>query len=451
MKHMQWSWLFLLPLVFGLLSCSHDPVEYTRDIAPVIHKNCLPCHRKDGPGPFTLLSYEQVVSKAKTIRHVTQHRIMPPWPADTSYTRFIGERVLTQKEIDLIGRWVEEGCQYGDSSLLPSPPVYPSGAYLGKPDMVVRMGKPFRVLGNNKDHFALMKLPFELEKDTFIRALEFIPHRKRLVHHVNGFMISYEPGKKKDHRTGDYYVDTEIHSIPEAYGMMHLANDDSTYPLLTASVVNYLPGVWPVIYPEGIGGWRMTQKGHFFLKDIHYGPSPLEVYDSSYINVYFASKPPQRKILEIQMGTLGVSPVEPPLFVPANEKKKFITRLKAPMDLSILTINPHMHLLGVSFKAYALTPKGDTIRLIHIPRWDFRWQYFYTFPKMVRIPKDSWIIAEGIFDNTSANPLNPHKPPIGVGERSGSMRTSDEMFQFIINYLPYKEGDETISLQAKPD
>jgi hypothetical protein len=28
----------------------------------------------------------------------------------------------------------------------------------------------------------------------------------------------------------------------------------------------------------------------------------------------------------------------------------------------------------------------------------------------------------------------------------GSMRTTDEMLQFIINYLPYQKGDENINL-----
>jgi hypothetical protein len=53
----------------------------------------------------------------------------------------------------------------------------------------------------------------------------------------------------------------------------------------------------------------------------------------------------------------------------------------------------------------------------------------------------------GTFDNTINNPLNPNHPPILVSEREGSMRTSDEMFQFILTYLPYQLGDENIALE----
>jgi hypothetical protein len=117
------------------------------------------------------------------------------------------------------------------------------------------------------------------------------------------------------------------------------------------------------------------------------------------------------------------------------------------MDMSILTINPHMHLLGKKFWAYALTPQGDTIPLIRIPKWDFRWQYFYTFKKIVKVPKGSIIRAVGVYDNTARNSKNPFNPPQTVQERNGSMRTTDEMFQFIITYLRYQAGDENIPLE----
>jgi hypothetical protein len=59
-----------------------------------------------------------------------------------------------------------------------------------------------------------------------------------------------------------------------------------------------------------------------------------------------------------------------------------------------------MHLLGKSFVAFAVKPQGDTIPLIRINNWDFRWQYFYTFPKMVHIPAGSTIEVIAVMDNT---------------------------------------------------
>ena len=92
----------------------------------------------------------------------------------------------------------------------------------------------------------------------------------------------------------------------------------------------------------------------------------------------------------------------------------------------------------------------DTIPLISIPEWDFRWQYFYTYPKMLKIPAGSTIHVEALFDNTLDNYNNPFDPPQRIQERTdlfgAGMKTTDEMLQFIITYLPYELGDEEIEL-----
>jgi hypothetical protein len=423
---------------------------FTENIAPLVFKNCVPCHRKGGAGPFPLTTYQEVFRKAKTILKVTSRHYMPPWPADPAYSHFIGEKKLDEEQISLIRRWVEQGCREGDPGHMPALPVFPDGSLYGKPDLVLRMKTPFFIKGDNTDRFLLMKFPYELPKDTFIRFIEFVPCQKKLVHHVNGFIIQYyQPEKKKNVFEGEVFEDTQTMDFQEAYQRMKLANDDGSWPMLTPSAVNYLPGVEPPVYPEGIGGLRMKKKGAVFLKDIHYGPSPKDEYDSSYFNVFFSASPPKRQLLEFQMGTLGKTPVQPALVVPPDSVKTFMTEYVVPEDWSLITINPHMHLLGQSFWAFAVKPDGDTIPLIRIPKWDFHWQYFYTFTKMIKVPAGSRIKAIAVYDNTRNNPLNPFHPPRVVGERNGSMRTTDEMFQFIINYVPYLKGDENLSLEPK--
>jgi len=441
--------------VFLFFSCGNNSTEtksessitFSGHIASIIHTNCTPCHRPGSAGPFSLINYRDVVRKAKTIRYVTGIGLMPPWPADRNYSYFAGEKGLSAEQISMIAEWVGNGCPIGDSTKIPSPPDYPSGSQIGTPDLVIKMKDPYKITANNKDQFLLMKFPYDLERDTFIRAIEFVAGNKKVVHHVNGFLIQYDANKKKNVFEGAHFVDTDEMDYPKAYEKMKLANDDGTYPMLTSSAVNYLPGVLPILYPPGIGGIRVKKKGAIFLKDIHYGPSSKESMDSSYFNIFFAKEAPKRPLLELQLGTLGVSEIIPPLVIPPNVVKTFRTQVVIAKDISLVTINPHMHLLGQSFWAFAVKPNGDTIPLIRIPKWDFRWQYFYTFKKMVKIPKGSSIQVIGIYDNTKSNPHNPFNPPQTVGERAGSMRTTDEMFQFIINYLPYRDGDENISLE----
>lgn len=437
-----------------LISCSTSVVKkketytFSEHIAPIIYKNCTSCHRPGEAGPFSLLTYKDVASRSKLIRFVTQSRFMPPWPADASYTHFVKENVLTEEEINTIANWVDQGAIQGDSTKMPAVPFFPLGSQLGKPDLVVKLRDVYSIKGNGKDLFLLMRVPFEIPKDTFVRVIEIIPDNRKLVHHVNAQLLSYDSKKKKDVFKGNTVVDLE--AFPDklnAYKALGLANDDGvTFPLLTQSVANYLPGVVPPIYPDGIGGFKITQKGALFLKDIHYGPSRVDTTDQTTFNIFYADKKPKRPSQEFQMGTYGVSPTVPQLVIPADSIKKFHSDYTLPFDISVLTINPHMHLLGKSFLAYAVTLQNDTIPMIRIHKWDFRWQYFYTYKKMLKIPRGATIHIEGIFDNTRNNPNNPFSPPRLVAERDGSMRTSDEMFQFIITYLPYQEGDEGIHL-----
>ena len=173
--------------------------------------------------------------------------------------------------------------------------------------------------------------------------------------------------------------------------------------------------------------------------------------DGSKINLFFTNTPPKRGTGELMLGTNGVSPIVPPLVIPPNKITKHTSQFTISEDISVLTVNPHLHLLGKSFLAYAIKPNGDTVKLISIPKWNFRWQFFYTFKKMVHIPRGSTIFAVAEFDNTTNNPNNPNNPPQEVPERlefgGSSMRASDEMFQFIITYVGYHAGDENTSLE----
>jgi hypothetical protein len=423
------------------------PYNFAEHIAPIIHQQCTPCHRVGEAGPFPLVNYHEVKRKAKTIKRVTQSRFMPPWPADPSYRSFIGEKRLTDAQIAMIARWVDDGCPPGDTSRLIYP-RFPAGSQLGKPDMVLRFKEPVRIPGDNTDRFMVIKVPYELPQDTFIRTIEYVPGNRALVHHTNGHIVQYDENRKKNVFIPPYYTNRDsFETMDQCFRHINLLHDDGSYPLLTISAFNYLPGMNPLVFPEGIGGFKVKKKGVLLLNDQHYGPSSVDTFDVSTLNVFFMDKPPSRPLLETQLGTLGISAIVPPFNIPANTIKTFYTRAVIKNDISMISVNPHMHLLGKSFKAFAVTTRKDTIPLIHIPRWDFRWQYTYIFKNPLRIPAGSVIWAIGTFDNTTGNPNNPFNPPRDINEKTTSMKTTDEMFQFIFQYLPYEEGDELINLE----
>lgn len=443
--------VILIIVVLGLAAgCGQEkgtPV-FTKDIAPVIFEYCSPCHRPGEAGPFPLLSYKDVKKKAKMVAFVTRERIMPPWPADPEYSTFLHERYLKDEQIQLIQDWVKAGAPEGDPAMLPALPKFHDPDSEEKPDLVVPMRRRIPIEGNNRDHFYVMKLPFEVSHDTFISRIEFVPGNRKLIHHMNGHLLLYKSNGKKNIYDGEWFVPQDSFDAGTIHEKLKLAHDDGSYPMLVPSVSNYLPGTSPVVYPEGIGGYMLTRQAALYLNDVHYGGTPVDQTDSSYFKIYFTEHAPKRPLQEFQMGTLGISKPVPPLVIPPESVKKFRTDLRVNQDISILTIVPHMHMIGKSYLAYVLKPDGDTIPLIRIKRWDFKWQYFYTFPKMIKVPKGSVIHAEAVFDNRSSNPNNPFNPPRIISDKTGSMRTTDEMFQLIVTYLPYQEGDENIELRV---
>ena len=446
--------LFWVIPVFFFPSCRNagsvpSTVTFTEDVAPIIYNNCTICHRPAGGAHISFITYTDVQKYASSIAYVTKEKLMPPWPADPHYTQFKGQRVLSDRDIKVLAKWAEEGGPEGPADKLPPFPSFPNGSQAGTPDMRIPV-QPVFLKANSSDRFLLVKVPYELPEDTFASLIEFVPGNSRVVHHVNGDLVKYSFDKKKDVFTQPFTVNMEedTESLVKAFVKIGLPNDDGSYPVLQKSVVNYLPGAVGQKYPAGIGGYNLPRKGVFLLNDLHYGYTGKQVVtDSSYINIFFAKTPPKRPVLEFQLGTLGIAPVLPDLIIQPDSVKHVYSMFRIGNDISILTINPHMHLLGKSFKAYAIDPSGDTIRLISIPRWDFAWQYFYTFKKMVKIPAHSLIIAEGIYDNTRQNLNNPFSPPQLVTDQSGSMKATDEMFQFIVTYLQYEPGDENINLE----
>ena len=455
----KYLYIIILLIVIGMNCCGTgvavddlpDRPTFANDIAPILQKNCLPCHREQGAAPFSLASYAAVKKRAKTIAKVTQKRIMPPWPADPTYSHFVGEKVLLDRDIAIIQKWVKQGAVEGDQKYVYRPNAI-ERSNIRKPDLVIPFDSVVMHEGD-LDRFFISLSNVSLPKKRFISALEFVPTEPGLVHHANGHLLLYKEGSKRmPHRPRRKMEARSEMNLDLAAGL-EMQADDGSLPMRIHSAFNYLPGVQGIEYPNGIGAFEVTKDFAAVMNDVHYGPADKTVVDRSVLNVFFTDIAPSRVLSELMLGTNGVSKIVPPLVVPANKVTKHTTRFTIPEDISVLTINPHLHMLGKSFLAFAVKPNGDTIPLIRILRWNFNWQYFYTFKTMLRIPAGSEIVAVAEFDNTSNNPWNPNRPPKQVSERwdsgGASMRASDEMFQFIITHTLYKKGDEFVSLEKK--
>ena len=102
-------------------------VTFNRDIAPIVFQYCAPCHRPGEAGPFPLLTYSDAKAHARQIAAVTATRFMPPWLPEPQPAKFADELRLSDEEIALVQRWVEQGAAEGAPEDLPPAPKFVPG------------------------------------------------------------------------------------------------------------------------------------------------------------------------------------------------------------------------------------------------------------------------------------------------------------------------------------
>ncbi|WPP49268.1 monooxygenase [Catalinimonas niigatensis] len=403
----------ILSMVF-ITKVSAQELTFNEHIAPIIHANCVPCHRPGEVGPFSLISYEDVAKRSKFIRHVTQTRYMPPWKADPEFQHYQNERLLSQQEIDMIARWIDSGVSEGKKRHQPEPPDFQQNSQMrAEPDLVLTMQEPFAIPATAIEEFRFFSLPTQLEEDVYLKAIEFRPGNRQYVHHSR---IMLDTTNLIRGINGLSELDPKVQEFYQV-------------PLAEEFLYGWVPGNMPFIYPEGTG--KLLRKNSDLIVNIHYAPSAVEAQDQSTVKLYFTREPIEKEVKILTLRENDI--INQPFMIPAGESPKFYMRT-APLEKSIdvIAVLPHMHTLGKTFRAFAITPEGDLVPFVKIDDWDFNWQSSYVFEEMLTVPAGSVIYAEATYDNTIDNPENPHYPPEDV---TYGWNTTNEMMNFIIYYV----------------
>lgn len=383
-------------------------ITYNRDIAPIIHAQCMNCHRSGEVAPFPLTNHAEVAKRAAQIVRVTQSRFMPPWRAAPEFGHFLGERRLTDKQLAAIKQWAESGTPVGDPADLPPAPKFAEGWLLGEPDLVVKMPEAYELRADGRDEFRNFVIPLNNAEDRLVAATEFRPGNRRIVHHAIFYLDSNGAARRRD----------ESDPGP-GYGSF---GGPGITP--TGAIGGWAPGGTPRFLPDNMG--RYMRKGSDLVLQIHYHPSGRQESDLSTVGIHFV-KTASRKAVA------GIMVADRSLDIPAdNAAHQMAGVYTLPNDVTMVGIVPHMHLLGREMKATAQLPDGKTIPLIWIKDWNFNWQDQYLFAEPIRLPKGTKLQVQAVYDNSTGNELNPNSPPKRV--RWGE-QTTDEMFIcfFLVN------------------
>jgi hypothetical protein len=153
-------------------------------------------------------------------------------------------------------------------------------------------------------------------------------------------------------------------------------------------------------YPAGLA--RRIKKGSQVVFELHYTPNGKEGSDRSTLGLVFAREAPKHLVwddMAINWRFL-IPPGAPDHRVSASTKK-------FEEDVVLISMTPHMHLRGKSFKYTLVLPDGKKEVLLSVPKYDFNWQISYALAEPRLLPKGSMLECTAHFDNSRKNPNNP--------------------------------------------
>jgi len=393
---------------------SKDQPTFNKHIAPIVFEHCATCHRPGEVAPLSLLTYADVRKRARQIAQVTEDRFMPPWKSVEGHGRFIGERRLTKNQIDLIGRWASDAAE-GDTRDLPPAPQFSDAWKLGQPDIVLIMPEPYSIPADGPDVYRNFILRLEIPLGKYIKALEYRPSNRRIVHHALFAADATGKGRKDD----------EADPLPGFQGSLNIPGR-----LFPGSMSAWAPGREARPLPDGISmPWK---NGTDLVLQLHLHPSGKPELEQSSIGFFLTDEPPRRSMVDIMM-------IDRKIDIPPGEAA-YRTRdeFSVPVEMEVLALFPHMHLIGRDLRITAVPPEGNSFPLIWINDWDFNWQSLYQCDPPVRLPAGTKVVLEGIHDNSTANIRNPSNPPqrVAFGEQ-----TSNEMTAALVQLVPVHEAD----------
>ena len=395
------------------------PIVFSKDVAPILYRHCVTCHRPDGVAPFSLITYDDARRHATQIAAATARRYMPPWKPTAGY--FEGERRLSDAEIASIRGWAANARLEGDPSDLPPPPRFSSSWPQGPPDLVVALPE-YELRAGGADVFrnfvvpVLASVPGSVPGSVprYVAALEFRPG-SRAVHHANIRVDATPASRRLD----------EADPEPGYEGVILRSAD---YP--DGHFLGWTPGQMAPPRSSTLA-WRL-EPGADLVVQLHLQPTGKPERIAPSIGLYFARDPPTSTPAILRLGRQNLD-------IPAGTRDYHVVDAYVlPVDAEIRAIQPHAHYRARRVSASAVLPDGTRRPLILIRSWDFNWQDQYRYAKPFWLPAGTRLEMEDVFDNSDTNPRNPSRPPTRV---SWGWRSSDEMADMWIQVMTRSESD----------
>ena len=426
-------------LLIGTPFFSNPPAAptFSKDVAPILYKNCVACHRPGEIAPMSLLDYASARPWAKAIRQAVLSRKMPPWFADPKHGSFANDPRLSDQEISTIKAWADAGSAEGNPGDLPPKPTFVEGWRFGQPDIVIDIGQDFAVSPGN-DAYEYFTVPTNFTEGKWIKAAQILPGNREVVHHVHVSVVM-DNGRTDDADSGT------IAFRPQS-GKYWEFKDGLSRMRLDAPVVNdactnapaelqalsgfeegsftaMLPGKPPDVFGDNTPKWIPAKAKLRF--QVHYAKVEKPQKDRTRVGFYLASKTPETPMRRLDLRNRYF------LIPPGAEHHEVKRCYDFESDKLLVSITPHMHYRGKDARYELVRPDGRRDTLLYVSPYNFNWQLLYRFREPVYVEKGSRMVVTFTYDNSPNHPGNPDpKETIRWGDRS-----EDEMMTSWIEYF----------------
>ena len=388
-------------LVAGLLRVQPEVVRaaqepaptFTRDVAPILYKNCVSCHRPGDIAPMSLLTYAEARPWAKAIERQVRDGIMPPWYADAPHGTFANERRLTEADRQTILRWVAADAPQGDPAALPAAPAFADGWRIGTPDVVLSMAEDYAVPAKGTVAYEYFYIPANFSEAKWLRALEVRPGNRALVHHV---LVYYQSAAEPGTAAPPLRQPPELARAPRGDAGSRAAQRQFPVRRLIGT---YAPGTDPQVFP--IDTALKLPAGGVLELQMHYTANGAAATDRTQVGMIFAKDTPRE---ELRAGQF----INGQFTIPAGaDNHRVDTEVTFVQDALLWGLFPHTHVRGKRWEYVLEMPDGTRRPLLAVPHYDFNWQTYYMFAEPLRLPKGARILASAWYDNSAANRSNP--------------------------------------------
>jgi hypothetical protein len=383
----RWFLLYSLLASASFGAVAGSPT-FTKDVAPILQKNCQTCHRPGEAGPFSMLTYEQTRPWAAAIKEAVQTKKMPPWFADPHYGKFSNGAGLTQSEIDTIVGWVRAKAPMGNPRDMPPPVQWVEGWAIGKPDLVFELPIPYDVPATGVVDYQHIIVSTGFTEDRWIQAAEVRPTDRAVVHHIIAFVREPKSDWFKGQKAGVFFIAPQVKTEEQP--------DTSALP--SDFLVGYAPGQPAEILRPGQA--KLIKAGSDIVFQVHYTPNGKTTRDQTKLGIVFAKHPPEKRVLTLSAtnGTFKIPAGDPNYRVDAS--------FEVGTQVELSGLHPHMHGRGKDFQYRLVYPSGESQTLLSVPRFNWHWQNWYTLEEPIALPKGTVIQCTAHFDNSPNNPDN---------------------------------------------